>query len=103
MSKEFNSDLAHFTNQSPAAELLQRRPQQQPKKEEERPRVSAEYYRETKSKKLQLLIFPSLYRGIKDLADAEGESVNNYINELLRLHLDAVKDSNKEISEDKKR
>lgn len=97
MSKEFKTDLAHFTNPAgPAAALLQ----QQPKKED-RPKVSADYYRETKSKKLQLLIFPSLYQGIKDLADAEGESVNNYINELLRLHLDAVKDSNKALSEDK--
>ena len=107
MSKEFNSALEHFTN--PAAALLHQGMAQQPKKteapqpvdieaerekihQEERARIYAEMSRETKSKKLQLLIYPSLYRDIKALADKEGASVNNYINEVLRVHRDSMKD-----------
>ena len=42
---------------------------------------------EIKSKKFQMLIKPSVYDGIKELADKNGDSVNNYINELLEEHV----------------
>ncbi len=38
---------------------------------------------EVKSKKFQMLIKPSVYDGIKELAERNNDSVNNYINELL--------------------
>ena len=38
---------------------------------------------ETKSRRLQLLLQPSLYRRIKRGADAEGKSVNEFIHSLL--------------------
>lgn len=43
--------------------------------------------REYKSRRLQLLIQPSLYDAIKDRAEAEGLSVNEEIHELLRQAL----------------
>lgn len=42
---------------------------------------------EIKSKKFQMLIKPSVYDGIKELADKKGDSVNNYINDLLEEHV----------------
>lgn len=40
-------------------------------------------YIEKKSRRLQLLLQPSLYDLIKDKADSEGTSVNNLIHEIL--------------------
>lgn len=44
--------------------------------------------RETKSRRLQMLIKPSTYDRIKEKADAAGTSVNNYINALLEYYLE---------------
>lgn len=38
---------------------------------------------ESKSKRLNLLIRPSIYEALKDKAQAAGTSVNDYINEIL--------------------
>lgn len=57
-------------------------------RQEERAKIYAEIGRETKSKKLQLLVFPSVYNKLKDLAEREGTSVNNLINELMREYVD---------------
>ena len=43
--------------------------------------------REAKSRRLQLLIQPSLYNAVKARADAEGVSVNEEIGELLKRAL----------------
>lgn len=43
---------------------------------------------EAKSRRLQLLIQPSLYEEVKARAEAEGTSVNDQISTLLRLALD---------------
>ena len=40
-------------------------------------------YVEKKTKRLQLLVQPSLYEKVKSRADAEGFSVNDYIHRLL--------------------
>ena len=40
-------------------------------------------YIEKRSKRLQLLVQPSLYEAIKAKADAEGSSVNDYIHKAL--------------------
>ena len=45
--------------------------------------VSVKKQRETKSKRVQLLVKPSVYQSISDLADAEGISVNELINIVL--------------------
>lgn len=42
---------------------------------------------ESKSKRLQLLIKPSLHSLLKDKAEQEGTSVNNLINEILEKEL----------------
>ena len=44
--------------------------------------------RETKSKRLQLLLKPSTFEGIQAKATAAGTSVNNYINALLEFHIE---------------
>lgn len=44
--------------------------------------------RETKSRRLQLLLKPSVYEGIQAKATAAGTSVNNYINALLEYHIE---------------
>ena len=44
--------------------------------------------RETKSKRLQLLLKPSTFEGIQARAAAAGTSVNNYINALLEFYLE---------------
>ena len=46
--------------------------------------VNAFTKEETKSKRVQLLITPSLYEAIKEKAKAAGTSTNNYINYLLK-------------------
>lgn len=38
---------------------------------------------ETKSKRLNLLIKPSVYDLLKETADAEGQTINSYINNLI--------------------
>ncbi len=44
--------------------------------------------RETKSRRLQVLLKPSTYDGIQKKATAAGTSVNNYINALLEYHIE---------------
>jgi hypothetical protein len=43
--------------------------------------------RETKSQKVQLLLYPSLYAHLKARAEEEGESINNLVNILLERAL----------------
>ena len=43
--------------------------------------------REAKTRRLQLLLTPSLYEAVKERADAEGLSVNETISELLQTAL----------------
>ena len=45
--------------------------------------VSVKKQRETKSKRVQLLVKPSVYQSISDIADVEGISVNELINIVL--------------------
>ena len=45
--------------------------------------VSIKKQRETKSKRVQLLVKPSVYQSISDIADVEGISVNELINIVL--------------------
>ena len=44
---------------------------------------------ETKSKRVQMLMQPSLYNAIKDKAEKEGVSVNEMMHEILKGHLEA--------------
>ena len=55
-------------------------------KAETKPAKAASGYlkEERKSKRVQLLITPSLYEAIKEKAEASGTSTNNYINYLLK-------------------
>ena len=44
-------------------------------------------YVETKSKRVQMLMQPSLYNSIKEEAEKEGVSVNEMMHEILKTHL----------------
>ena len=44
-------------------------------------------YVETKSKRVQMLMQPSLYNSIKEKAEKEGVSVNEMMHEILKTHL----------------
>ena len=44
-------------------------------------------YLETKSKRVQMLMQPSLYNSIKEEAEKEGVSVNEMMHEILKTHL----------------
>lgn len=48
----------------------------------------AQIGREAKTRRLQLLIQPSLYEAVKERAEAEGLSINETISELLRRALE---------------
>lgn len=45
-------------------------------------------YLETKSKRVQMLMQPSLYNSIKEEAEKEGISVNEMMHEILKSHLE---------------
>lgn len=45
-------------------------------------------YLETKSKRVQMLMQPSLYNSIKEKAEQSGISVNEMMHEILKSHLD---------------
>ena len=44
-------------------------------------------YLETKSKRVQMLMQPSLYNSIKEKAEKEGVSVNEMMHEILKTHI----------------
>lgn len=44
-------------------------------------------YIETKSKRVQMLMQPSLYNSIKERAEKEGVSVNEMTHEILKTHI----------------
>jgi len=46
-------------------------------------------YIETKSKRAQLLLQPSVHEAIRQLAEDEGTSFNDYVNTLLREHAES--------------
>ena len=52
------------------------------------PEIKQRANREAKSRRLQLLLRPSLYEAIKEKAEAEGVSVNEEIGELLESALE---------------
>lgn len=55
-----------------------------PKKAPPARRAQPQYDEETKSRRLQLLLTPSLYEAVKDKAAEERLSVNEYINSILK-------------------
>ena len=58
--------------------------------------VSIKKQRETKSKRVQLLVKPSVYQAVSDIADEEGISVNELINIVLeRIVENRMKGENK--------
>lgn len=68
-----------------------RRPEKRPSSSSSTPqrapqarRALPQFDEETKSRRLQLLLTPSLYDAIKDQANREGRSVNELINSILK-------------------
>lgn len=57
--------------------------------------VSIKKQRETKSKRVQLLVKPSVFQSISDIADEEGVSVNELINLVLERIVENRKESKK--------
>lgn len=43
--------------------------------------------RESKSRRVQLLIRPSIYEGIKEIAKKKGKSINDYVNDLFEFQV----------------
>lgn len=71
-------------------------PKPAPKQEEPKPKARREndppegyklnpMYIETKSRRLQLVLQPSLYERVKEAAQAKGVSVNEYIHNILDI------------------
>lgn len=57
--------------------------------------VSIKKQRETKSKRVQLLVKPSVFQSISDIADEEGVSINELINLVLERIVENRKESKK--------
>lgn len=55
-----------------------------PRKAPQAKRAIPQFDEETKSRRLQLLLTPSLYEAVKDKAAEERMSVNEYINSILK-------------------
>ena len=84
MKKSFKQQI------NPAMQFIT--PQEEPGKATETPAKATDapegykvnpLYIETKSRRLQLLVQPSLYERIKEKADAQGQSVNELIHTIL--------------------
>jgi hypothetical protein len=52
-------------------------------------KVDPAFLIETKSKRVQLLLQPSVHEAIKELAKQEGTSFNDYVNTLLKDHAES--------------
>lgn len=79
MAKEFKS----FNN--PALQFFSGVEEEEPKQEQ--PQIQPPVIRkkkERKSKRLNLLIYPSVYEACKREADEQGESINEIINFILK-------------------
>lgn len=64
------------------------KPDAEPVKIEQPKGTAVKKIKETKSKRLQLLIYPSVYEACKKESDLTGESVNEIINEILKKHFE---------------
>lgn len=89
--------MKKFNAENPALQYLTDEPAKEPIKaetiQERTERIPQGYkanpnYIETKSKKLQMLMQPSLFQKVKTLADRNHESINNYIHVLLEKHVE---------------
>lgn len=68
-------------------ERIRTAPQRKASPLQAEPPMRAPQGREAKTRRLQLLLTPSLYEAVKERADAEGLSVNETISELLQTAL----------------
>ena len=62
-------------------------PSSAPKKQPQARRALPQYDEETKSRRLQLLLTPSLYKDLKRQAASERTSVNELVNSILKDYL----------------
>ena len=98
-NKNVNPTLQFISQPEEAATEPQERPQEAEKQRPEKSissaagtpqrapqarRAQPQYDEETKSRRLQLLLTPSLYEAVKDQATREGRSVNDLINSILQ-------------------
>lgn len=91
-------DLPDLGPSNPAARILTSNPPQdnqapQPTRPATAPRPS--HYGEAKTRRLQLLLQPSLYEKIQALANQERLSVNGLINKALETYTDTHTDTHK--------
>jgi len=86
MAKDFTSQAGVFM-QAEAAKTKTAKGKKtgttKAKAEQDNIPIGYELKPESKSKRLNLLIRPSLYEGLKDKAQAAGQSVNDYLNDLI--------------------
>ncbi len=82
--KTFKTNLERIEN--PALQFISTIPNEDQTERKDRDIITPEGYKvvpEAKSKRLQLLIQPSLYKRVKKKADANGTSVNDTIHNIL--------------------
>ena len=84
MSKEFTSQAGGFM-QKQAEQKTSAKKNAKPKAKADNNNIPLGYELkpESKSKRLNLLIRPTVYEALKDKAKAEGVSANEYINNLI--------------------
>ena len=58
----------------------------EPQAQSQTPPTTEKRVKETKSKRLNLLVFPSVYKACKEESDRTGESVNEIINNILKKY-----------------
>lgn len=91
MAKDFTTQAGAFLQAEAAKKKPQTPKQEKPKKPKTTPQetkadnipIGYELKPESKTKRLNLLIRPSLYEALKSKAKATGKSVNDYLNDLI--------------------
>lgn len=79
----------NFSLTQPTKEELETKLSEEPKAQTSNgvPMKKNPEYVETKSKRVQMLMQPSLYNSIKERAEKEGVSVNEMMHEILKTHI----------------
>lgn len=84
-----HEDAEDFALTQPTKEELETKLSEEPKAQTSNgvPMKKNPEYVETKSKRVQMLMQPSLYNSIKERAEKEGVSVNEMMHEILKTHI----------------
>lgn len=102
MAKTFKGEVGAAATRNPAMQFIdQPETEGQPKEpaaQPERRRMDITFtphFNERRSKRVQMLIQPSLYERLKDAADKHGASLNEMMHKLLEYGIDELEKSDK--------